>query len=105
MTELQNTTPVHKRKVAILAAGTLSVIGALMQLQNVSLLTGAGLLWIGAALAAVGFIVAFAMKVPLSVKVVTALVLVFCVLNVVYVEHELNQKRHEIQQIFGDLPS
>jgi len=90
------------RTVAILVAGAMSVIGLLMQFQTVSLLTGAGLLWIGAALAAGGVVAAFATKVRTLVKVVTVLILAFCVVNVAYVEHQLDQRRHEIQQILDN---
>lgn len=114
-TEPQNTNPPtpqetpsppdpRLRTIGILVASTLSVIGLVMQFQSVNLLTGAGVLWIGAALAAGGFVAAFVMKVPVWMKVVTALVLVACVVNVVYVEHQLNQKRQEIQQIIDSWP-
>lgn len=114
MTESWSTTPptppeappVRKsRTVAILVASAFSLIGLAMQFQPVSLLTGAGVLWIGAGLAAGGFVAAFASKVPIPLKVATALVLILCVVSVVYAERELNQQRQQIQQIFDDLPN
>lgn len=101
----QRSTFQSPRTVAILVISALGVIGLAMQFQTVSLLTGAGLLWVGAALAAGGLIVAFATKVPTSLKVATVLVLVLCVVNVAYTEYQLNQRRHEIQQIFTNWPS
>lgn len=92
------------RTVAILVISALGAIGLLMQFQTVSLLTGAGLLWVGAALAAGGAVVAFATKVPTALKVATVLILVLCVANVAYTEHQLDQRRQEIQKVLDNWP-
>jgi hypothetical protein len=86
---------------AITAGVVLVLIGAAMQFQSVSLLTGAGTLWIGAGLALGGVVMIFAFHGRTAIRAIAVIALVFCVGNVVYVEHQLTQKRQEIQQIFG----
>lgn len=88
------------KQLGVLFASVLSIIGLVLQFQTVTLLTGAGLLWVGAALAAGAVVAVFVVRARVVFKVVAVLVLVLCVANVAYVEHELNQKRHELQQIF-----
>jgi uncharacterized membrane protein YadS len=73
-----------------------------MQFKTVSLLTGDTVLWIGAALAAGGVVAAFAAKALTPVKVTTVLILALCVVNVAYVEHQLDQRRQEIQWILDN---
>lgn len=92
------------RTVAILVTCALSVIGLLLQFQSVSLLTGAGLLWVGASLAAFGVVAAFVTRVPTALKVAAVVVLLLCAVNVAYVEHQLDQRRHEIQQVLDNWP-
>lgn len=91
---------VTTKQLGVLVASVLAIIGLVLQFQTVTLLTGAGLLWVGAALAAGAAVAVFVVRASVVFKVVAVLVLAFCVFNVGYVEHELGQKRQELQQIF-----
>ena len=77
-------------------------MGTLLQLQSVSLLTGDGIYWTGAALAIVGTALSFASG-RMWIKVVCIVLAVLCVMNVIYAEKQLSDKRHEIQQDFNNL--
>jgi hypothetical protein len=79
----------------------LAVIGLIVEIQPVSLLTGSGTLWVGAALAAGGCVLAFAMRAATWARAITVVVLAICIFNLVTTEHELDQRRQQIQQIFG----
>lgn len=87
-------------KLGIIAIA-LGVVGLVMQFQSVSLMTGAGVLWIGAVLAAAGAVTSFVVETKIAVKIVTVVMLAFCIANVIYVEHQLDVKRQELQQIFN----
>jgi len=86
-------------KLGIVAL-VLAVVGFVMQFQPVSLMTGAGVLWIGTVIAVAGVVVSFVFETRTVIKTVTVVLLVFCVTNVIYVEHQLDMKRQELQQIF-----
>jgi hypothetical protein len=95
------TTPEQIGTFGIVGGAILAVIGVAMQFQSVSLLTGAGMLWIGAGLTLGGVVAIFALHGQTVLRVLAIIALVFCVANVAYAEHELDQKRQQIQSIFG----
>jgi hypothetical protein len=81
----------------------LAVVGLIIEVQPVSLLTGSGTLYVGLALTAGGAVLAFVMKLRTWVRVITAILVVICIVNVAVVEKQLNDRRHEIQQDLSNL--
>ncbi|HEY5201643.1 MAG TPA: hypothetical protein VIJ31_12135 [Acidothermaceae bacterium] len=74
----------------------LLVVGAIVELQPVSLLTGEGTLYVGLALVAGALVLATVMKLSGGVRVLTWVVAAFCIANVVYVSHQMTLRRDEI---------
>jgi multidrug transporter EmrE-like cation transporter len=102
-TSTQTPSPAQARVVlALVLAG--SAIGLIMSMQSVSLLTGTGTLWTGAAIASAAAVGAVVLRDHLRtwVRVVAILVAVIAVSNVIYLEHQLDQKREEIQHILDE---
>ena len=95
-------------QVALIAgvlAIVLGVVGAICSLQSVSVASGAGIVWVGAALVIGGAVVALAIpRVRTWIKIVTAIGAILCVANAVSISHQLDNKRHQIQQILNDIP-
>jgi disulfide bond formation protein DsbB len=89
----------QQRTYAAAAAVTLAIIGAAMQFQTVSLLTGDSVYWYGGAAALAGTVAAFIGEARNWVRWVAVIALVMCISNIAQTEHTLNQRRHEIQQI------
>jgi hypothetical protein len=86
------------------AAVVLALIGTALQFQSVSLLTGDSIYWIGAGLAVGGAALSFG-SAKTWIKVVCIILAVLCIVNVIYTEKQLSDKRQQIQQIFTNLPS
>ena len=77
-----------------------SVIGLILSQMNVSLLTGSGIVWVGAALTIGAVILAWSVPgMRRWIKIVTAMIAVIGLTSGIYVEHQLSNQRHEIQQI------
>jgi hypothetical protein len=88
-------------QLAGILAVVLGVIGIVLSVQSVSLLTGAGRVWTGAALAIGGAVISLAVpRVRGWIKVVTVVLAIVCVASALYDEHQLNEKRQEIERIF-----
>jgi hypothetical protein len=81
----------------------LAVIGLVIGYQPVSLLSGAGILYVGLAIAAGGAVLAFAMKLRTWVRVVAVIAAALVVANIVVVEHSMSQKRQQIQNELSNL--
>ncbi len=79
------------------------VIGLVMSMQSASLLTGTGGLWTGVALACAAPIAALVMRqsTPRWVRVVAIILAVIAIVNVAYVESQLEAKRQEISNLFN----
>ncbi|OMC28975.1 hypothetical protein A5740_19240 [Mycobacterium sp. GA-1841] len=89
-------------KQAAVAAGVcvLVVIGLVMSMQSVSLLTGSGPIWTGVAVVAAGTAVAFFLGAAKWVRIVAAVLLALALVNAIYIENEMSNKRNEISQMF-----
>jgi uncharacterized protein DUF2510 len=85
-----------------LTAGVLIIVGVVCNIQSVSLLSGSGIVWVGTALAVAGAVVAVAVpRVRTWVKVIAVIAALITVANGVYVEHQLSQKRDQLEHIFN----
>ncbi|MBP2453867.1 DUF2510 domain-containing protein [Mycolicibacterium lutetiense] len=92
----------NKGKRAAVAAGVcvLVVIGLVMSMQSVSLLTGSGPVWTGVAVVAAGTAVAFFLGAARWVRIVAAVLLALALVNAIYIENEMSDKRNEISRMF-----
>ncbi|MEW2481433.1 DUF2510 domain-containing protein [Mycobacterium sp. NPDC049093] len=90
-------------KQAAVAAGVcvLVVIGLVMSMQSVSLLTGSGPVWTGVAVVAAGTAVAFFLGAAKWVRIVAAVLLALALVNAIYIENEMSNKRNEISRMFN----
>jgi hypothetical protein len=87
-------------------AMVLVVIGMVCNFQSVSLAQGSGIIWIGAALAIGGAVLAMSMpRVRTSIKVIAVIAALIGIANGIYVDKQLDHKRDQLQQIFNDIPS
>jgi hypothetical protein len=83
----------------------LGVVGAICNMQSVSVASGAGIVWVGAALVIGGAVVALAIpRVRTWIKIVTTIGAILCVANAVSISHQLDDKRQQIQQILNGIP-
>lgn len=80
----------------------LVVVGGALQFSSVSVLTGAGILWVGTALAVGGAVIAITLKARTWIAIVAIVVSAVCVLNVVVAEHSLSEKRQEISNLLSN---
>ncbi|WP_183098730.1 hypothetical protein [Nocardioides pelophilus] len=96
--------------IAIGAAGLLvGIIGLIMANASVSLMTGTGTNWTGAAITIIAVISAtlanFLIKAPLWTTIVTGavglLLVVLSVVSVIYLEVQLEDRRQELEDVFG----
>jgi hypothetical protein len=91
--------------VAGVLAIVLAAVGLICNFQSVSLVSGAGIVWVGSALTISAAIFALAVpNVRTWIKFVTVIVAIVGVANGVYVNHQLDVRRQQIQQIFNQLP-
>jgi beta-lactamase regulating signal transducer with metallopeptidase domain len=70
-----------------------------MSLQSVSLLTGTGLVWTGAALTVAGLIVGAFLARKVWLTVVLVLLAALAVSSAAYDEVQLSHKRHQLEQL------
>jgi len=83
----------------------LGLVGAGMALFiEVSILTGTGMVWTGAVLAAVGAIGAGVLRAKIGTRIVCLLLAILAVASAAYDQHELNEKRHQLEQILNRVP-
>lgn len=82
----------------------LGVVGLIMSFQPVSLLSGMGIVWAGAALAVGAFVLAVVAKVPRKSVVAALLLALMAGGSALYDSHQLDQRRQEIQQLFNNSP-
>jgi uncharacterized protein DUF2510 len=91
------------RRSGAALATVLAVVGVVLNAQSVSLARGSGIVWTGVALAVGAAVVAIAVPpVRTWVKITCAVVAMLTVANAVYVEKQLSNQRHQIEQIIGD---
>jgi hypothetical protein len=98
--------PASDQTGQIIAFGliALAVIGTAIALfTNVSVVSGTGTVWVGAAVAAVASVGAFmfSRRVGVGVRITCAILAVLAIVGAVYDEHQVQQKRDEINQIFN----
>lgn len=92
--------------IAGVLALVLAAIGVVLSQQSVSLASGGAIVWVGAALAIGGAVLALSIpRVRLFIKVLTVIAAVLGVASGLYINHQLDQKRKEIQQILNNVPS
>jgi uncharacterized membrane protein len=92
--------------IAGVLALVLAVIGVVLSQQSVSVVSGGSIVWVGAALAIGAAVLALSIpRVRTFIKILTVIAAIIGVASGVYVNHQLDQKRKEIQQIFNDIPS
>jgi hypothetical protein len=89
----------HQSQVLIAILLAASVIGLVMAMQSASLLTGTGTLWTGVAIAGGASIATWALRasIPTWVRVVAVVAAVIALVNVLYVEQQLEDTRQEIR--------
>jgi Protein of unknown function (DUF2510) len=80
----------------------LAGIGLAMSSQSVSLLTGSGPIWTGVGVVGAGVAVGFFLGAAKWVRVVAAIVLTLTLVNAVYIENQMSDKRDELSRIFHD---
>ncbi len=91
-----------KQKAVGIGVAILTVIGLFMTMQSVSLMSGSGPLWTGVGFVAAGTAVAFFMGASKTMRVIAAICLAIALINVFYMENQLNQKRNELSEIFDN---
>lgn len=86
--------------VSLLAA---SVIGVIMAMQSASLLTGTGTQWTGAAIAIAAGIASYVLRrsVPGWLRAICVVAAIFALINVVYLEQQLEERRDDLSEIFN----
>ena len=80
-----------------------SITGTVLNEQNVSLLTGMSIVWVGMVIAIGVAALSFVLPVPTWVKVVLSVIALVSVGNAFYVQHELANRQHELNQILNNL--
>jgi hypothetical protein len=81
----------------------LGVIGtAIAVFTQVSLVSGMSTVWIGMAIALGGLVMAFAARARTGLKIVCAILAALAVASAVYDNHQLDNKRREISDIFNN---
>lgn len=83
-------------QVAAAIAVAVAVIGVILSQQSVSVMSGSGIVWTGAALCVGAGIMTRLVKVPTWARVVCVVAAVIAVLSAFYVEQELDDRRQEI---------
>ena len=91
--------PTNDKKAAV-AVGVcvLAVIGTIMSMQSTSLLNGTGSIWLGVVLVGAAVAAAFFLRGATWVKVVAAVLLGLSLFSALYMEHQMTEKRNEIQR-------
>jgi len=104
----QPTQPPKPRAQPAIIMGLLILagVGLILNQQSVSIASGSSVIWIGFVLTVGAAVVAFIVPgMPVWVKVVLLIVAVIAFGSAVYVEHELVQRRRELNDILGNLGS
>jgi hypothetical protein len=97
-----NTQPAPATTIGLLLAG---VVGLILSQQSVSVASGSSIVWVGFVLTLVAAVAAFIVPdMPSWAKVVLLVIAVIAFGSAIYVEHELAQRRREIQDILNQLP-
>lgn len=100
-------TPDILRKETAIHFGVLILAGIgvfLSAFTTTTLMSGSATVWIGVALAGTGAALAFFLGADTGVRVTAAVCLAISVGSGFYIEHQLDQKRHEISKIFDSHP-
>lgn len=92
---------ISKEAAVSLVAGVLVLIGGALQFESVSVASGAGVLIVGAVLAFGGFLLAAIGDGKKWLIILALVVTAVCVVNVVMTEHTLDQRRAQIENLFG----
>ncbi len=71
---------------------------------SVSLMSGSGTVWVGVAIAAVSVALAFFLGATNGVRVTASICLALGLASALYIEHQLDQKRTEMSNIFKNGP-
>jgi hypothetical protein len=80
----------------------LAMIGvALALFTRVSLATGTGTVWLGFVLTVVAAIGMFALNASNMLRLIGVVLAVIALVSALYDEHQLDNKRHQIEQILG----
>jgi hypothetical protein len=87
------------RRLSLVAALILAGIGLIMSLQSVSLFTGTGKVWTGAALTMAAVALAAVMVRRAWLIIVLVLVAALAIGSAVYDQHQLNDRRRQIEQL------
>jgi len=72
-----------------------------MSMQTVSLMSGSGTVWTGVAIVGGGAAAAFFLRARPWVRVVAVIVLALALLNALYIEHQMSEKRSELTRVFN----
>ena len=80
----------------------LTIIGLIVSQQSTSLLNSSGVIWTGVVVAGAGVAAAFFLPTHTWVRVVAALALGAALVNAVYIEHQMSERRDEIREILFD---
>lgn len=88
---------------AVAVSLVLGAAGLAIGMQPVSLLSGTGVLYVGAALAGGALVLAMAMRLKPWTQVVTAIAAFAVVANIVYVTHQLDVKRQQINDEISNI--
>jgi peptidoglycan/LPS O-acetylase OafA/YrhL len=94
-----------RERLAEAGVAAAAVVGVVLSMQSVSLITGAGIIWAGAAVALAAFVVAYILRLPYRTLIASGVVAAICVACVAYDEAQLNDKRQEISQLFSGVQS
>lgn len=86
-------------QVAAALAVAVAVVGLILSQQSVSVMSGSGIVWTGAALCVGAAIMTRLVKVPTWARVVCVVAAIIAVLSAFYVEQELDDRRQEINDI------
>jgi hypothetical protein len=86
-------------QVAAAIAVAVAVIGLILSQQSVSLMSGSGIVWTGAALCVGAAIIARLVQVPTWARAICVIAAIIAVVSAVYVEQELDDRRQEISDI------
>jgi hypothetical protein len=94
------------RPAIIVGLLILAGVGLILNQQPVSLASGSSVVWMGFALTVIAAVAAFIIPdVPAWVKVVLLALAVIAFGSAIYIEHELAQRRREINDILSNLSS
>jgi 4-amino-4-deoxy-L-arabinose transferase-like glycosyltransferase len=94
-----------RQAAVVVAVLALSGIGVLMSMQSTSLLQGTDRIWLGVAVAAAGLVLSLFALGDHPIRLLAGIALVVALGSALYMEHEVDQKRQEIADIFDIDPA